>query len=135
MNKIYFILALSLSSMVFSQKFACFKNDKDPTLQISVKFDKNENPISVKYLGQSQEISLKFKKKTIDNSYRIPIVLKTYDEIINGKKNGTYEFSNAGSHGLDVTYTKKDKKQFYFEVIAEMGNQQEYDIFRKDKCF
>ena len=109
MNKIYFILVLSLSSTAFSQKYACFKNDKDPTLQISVKFDKNENPISVKYLGQSQEISLKFKKKTIDNSYRIPIVLKTYDEIINGKKNGTYEFSNAGSHGLDVTYTRKDK--------------------------
>lgn len=134
MKKLLSIAVLSVSGMLFSQKYACFKNDNDPTLQISVKFDKNENPISVQYLGQSKEIVLKFKKKMVDDSFRTPIVIKTYDEIIGNKKNGTYEFTNAGAHGLDVTYTRKDRKQFYFEVIEGMGNQQG-DIFRKNKCF
>ena len=48
---------------------------------------------------------------------------------------GTYTFTNAGSHGLDVTFTrKKDNKEFYFSIIE--GSQDPDDgTYRKSPCW
>lgn len=136
MKKPLLFILLLFSTQIFSQKYVCFENDKNNTIRINVKFDNNENPISVKYLGQNKDIQLKFKKKEIEKNGGVPAyyVFRIYDEIINGKKNGTYTFSNIGNHGLDVTYKRKDNKEFYFQIIENMEEQQG-EIFRKKSCF
>lgn len=134
MNKLYSILALSMSSLVFSQKYACFQNDENPKLQISVKFDKNEKPISVQYLGQTQEISLKFKEVLHGSQL---FSSEVYNEIVDGRKNGEYQFEfdySEETTGVGITYTRKDRKEFSFESLDRMGDKGK-GIFRKNKCF
>lgn len=136
MKKILFTICFSSSIFFYSQKYACFQNDNDKTMQINVKFDNQENPISLKYLGRTEDILLKFKKKKVVKNEGRPsyYVFKTYDEIINGKKEGVYIFSNVGNYGIDITYKTVKNNEYYFQIIDNMM-EQEGEIFRKSKCF
>lgn len=134
MKKLLSIAVLSVSGMLFSQKYACFKNDSNSKLQISVEFDKNERPISVQYLGQSKEIPLKLKEVSHGSQL---FSLEVYNEIVDGKRNGEYEFEfdySEKTTGVLITYKRKDGKEFYFEAMEKMGDKGK-GIFRKNKCF
>jgi len=128
-----------ICSKGFSQiKFACFENDKNPELKISVSFDKNERAKFVKYKGQKDSIPLYYSKIIkSENPGGIPAVYweKIYLEKVNGKVTGEYSFTNAGTYQLDVTYTrKKDKKEFYFQIIESTVSAID-GAFREKPCF
>ena len=110
-----------LISSVFSQtKYACFENDKNKNLKISVSFNKNNRATSVKYGGQKDSIRLFYSRIVKVKNDGIPAYYwaETYLEKDKGKVAGEYIFTNAGTYQLDVTYLRKrDNKEFYFSII------------------
>jgi hypothetical protein len=134
-----FFLLLLISTNSFSQTtYACFEYEKNLNLKIPVSFDKEEIPQFVRYAGQKDSIRLKFSKSHwFENSGGIPAYYwsKTYFEIHRGKVTGEYSFTNSGTYGLDVIYTrKKDRRVFYFRII-ESFIEGENGVFREKPCF
>ena len=138
----FILLSLFLSfgiTKIFSQnKYACFENDKNKSLKITVIFDKNEKAKFIKYQGQKDSIYIVYSKIIKSkNPGGIPAEYweEIYLEKYNGRVTGKYSFTNAGTYQLDVTYTrKKDKKKFYFQIIdntIDPINQP----FRSTPCF
>ena len=107
-------------------------------MKISVYFDKNNRAKFVKYKGQEETISLYFLKKGSEkNEGGIPAYywFETYVEKYRGKITGTYTFTNAGTHALDVNFKrKKDGKEFYFQII-EGSQDEDNSTFRTKPCF
>lgn len=71
----------------------------------------------MQYKGQAQEIPVKFKE--ILGGRQI-YDLKAYNEIVDGKKNGEYRFEfdySEATTGVEITYTRNDGKEFYFESL------------------
>lgn len=133
------VLLLFSSASLFAQnRYVCFKNDKNPELQLSVTFNANRKAIAVKYMGQTGMMMLKYvsiKKSPNPGGHPAVYWSETYTEKYKGKTNGTYVFTNAGTHGLDVTYTrKKDGKEFYFMVNESLMNPNG-ETYREDACF
>ena len=135
----YFLIFITTSS--FSQiKYACFENDINKKLRISVGFSENEKARFVKYYGQKDSIPIfysKIIKVANDNSGGIPAFYweKIYIEKLNGKVTGKYSFTNAGPYQLDVYYTrKKDNRKFYFTIIEELKGTLEIP-FQTNPCF
>jgi hypothetical protein len=142
-KKILFTLltALFFSTTVHAQnKYACFKSEADTSLQLSVYFDKHKKAKFVRYKGQPGSIALVYsgiEKDKNENPGGIPAIFwaATYLERYNGKITGTYVFTNAGTYGLDVTYTrKKDKKEFYFSIL-ENRKGEDGSIWCSAPCF
>jgi hypothetical protein len=141
MRKILLTQALLLCTyaVVFAQnKYVCFQNDKNPDLQLSVTFNAKHKAISAKYKGQADVLTLQYvsiKKSPNPGGHPAAYWSETYTEKYKGKTNGTYVFTNAGTHGLDVTYTrKKDGKEFYFMVNENLMNPNG-ETYRDDACF
>jgi hypothetical protein len=127
-----------LTTNTFSQtKYACFENEKNKNLKISISFNKNNRALFVKYYGQKDSIRIfyseivKFKNDGIPAYYWA----ETYLEKIKGKVTGEYTFTNAGTYQLDVTYSRKrDNKEFYFSIIE--GTEGDDDRpFHFNPCF
>ena len=116
-------LTLCLTKSYSQNMFACFENDK-------AKF--------VKYKGQNETIPLFYsKRETTNNDGGIPAVYwaEIYTEKYRGKVTGTYTFTNAGTHGLDVTFKrKKDGKEFYFAII-EGSQDSDNSTYSSQPCF
>ena len=131
-------LTLCLTKSYSQNMFACFENDKKPDLKISVYFDKNDKAKFVKYKGQNETIPLFYsKRETTNNDGGIPAVYwaEIYTEKYRGKVTGTYTFTNAGTHGLDVTFKrKKDGKEFYFAII-EGSQDSDNSTYSSQPCF
>ncbi len=117
-----FFLVVFGSNLYSQDKFACFQNDKKTELQISVCFDKDYKAKYVKYKGKDETIPLFYsKKEKSDIGGAKTYWAVTYVEKYRGVITGTYVFTNAGSHGLDVTFKRaKDGKEFYFVIIEEL---------------
>jgi hypothetical protein len=123
----------------FSQKmYACFENDKNKNLQLSVYFDENNKAKYVKYKGYKDVYQLTFlKTERTANEGGHPryFIANTYVEKNKGVVTGTYTFTNAGTHGLDVTFIrKKDNKEFYFFII-EGSQDSDNAVYRTKPCF
>ena len=132
----FFICFLTTST--FSQtKYACFENDKNKNLKISVSFNKNNRALYVKYSRQKDSILIFYSKIIKSKNDGIPAYywVETYLEKIKGKIIGEYRFTNAGTYQLDVTYLRKrDNKEFYFSIIE--GTEGDDDRpFRLTPCF
>lgn len=136
---IIILFSLLNAAKTFGQDmYACFVNDENRKLQLSVYFDKNNKAAFVKYKGQTATIPLVYSKiKTTKNSGGIPAVYwaETYNEKYNGVITGQYIFTNAGTRGLDVTYVRKrDGKKFYFSIL-EGSQDSDNTTFRSRPCF
>ncbi|MFN0083083.1 MAG: hypothetical protein ACKVOM_11260 [Ferruginibacter sp.] len=132
----FFISFLPAAS--YSQtRYACFENEKNKNLKISVSFNKDNKALFVKYGGQKDSIRIYYSKIVKSKNDGIPAYYwaKTYLEKINGMITGEYTFTNAGTYQLDVTYSRKrDNKDFYFSIIE--GTQGNDDPpFRLNPCF
>jgi len=140
MKKAYIFLFFTFFlTEAFSQNmFACFENDNNPELKISVYFDKNNKAKYVKYKGQNETMSLYYtKRETMNNDGGHPSVYwaEIYVEKYRDKITGTYTFTNAGTRGLDVTFKrKKDGKEFYFSII-EGSQDSDNSTFNSRPCF
>ena len=127
-----------LVATTFSQtKYACFENDKNKKLKISVSFNFKNRALYVKYVGQKDSIRIFYSKIVKSKNDGIPAYYwaETYLEKIKGKVTGEYTFTNAGTYQLDVTYSRKrDSKEFYFSIIE---GTEGYDDppFRITACF
>jgi hypothetical protein len=133
------VLFFGLKHVSYSQDmFACFENDVNKSLRVSVFFDKNNKAKFVKYDGQHETIPLfysKIHKSKNEGGHPSVYWAETYIEKYRGKITGTYVFTNAGTRGLDVTYTRKrDNKEFYFSII-EGTQDQGNSTFRSTPCF
>ncbi len=131
-------IILLLTASAFSQtKYACFENDKNKNLKISVSFNKDNRAQYVKYGGQKDSIRIFYSKTAKYKNDGIPAYYwaKTYLEKNNGKVTGEYTFTNAGTYQLDVIYLrKKDNKEFYFSIIeGTEGNDD--PPFQFKSCF
>lgn len=120
-TRVFFIFAIvffTTKKAECQNMYACFENDKQSSLQLSVYFDENNKAKFVKYRGQQETFSLFFKKGVITkNPEGIPRTYwaDIYIEKYRGVTTGTYTFTNAGYRKLDVTFKrKKDGKKFYF---------------------
>lgn len=129
MKKTLAILFIILSTSAFPQNnkmYACFQNDENSNLQISICYNtKTDKYTYVKYKGQDETIPIFFSKKintkNPDGGHPAYFWAITYTEKYRGKITGIYTFTNAGTHGLDVTYKRKrDGKEFYFFLIEGM---------------
>ncbi len=134
-----FLLVTFISYKSFSQNwYACFENDKNTKLKISVYFDKRNKATYVKYKGQKDSASLYFVNREVfknEGGHPRAYWSETYTEKYNGKVTGTYRFSNVGTFGLDVNFTReKDRKEFYF-VIIEGTMDAETNKFPTVPCF
>jgi hypothetical protein len=133
-----FFIVFSIIKASSQNKFACFENDLNKNLKISVSFDKNKRAKFVKYQGQKDSIPI-FYSKIIKskNPGGIPAVYweEIYLEKYKGKVTGEYTFTNAGTYQLDLTYSRRrDNKEFYFAIIGNtVGNDGQ--PFRINSCF
>lgn len=133
-----FLLSLFTYETSAQNKYACFQNDVNTNLKISVLFDAKEKAHSVQYYGKNDKTILFYSKTTkTKNTGGHPPAYKAvyYIEKYKGKITGTYIFTNAGTHGLDVTFIRQsDGKEFYFSLIE--GSQSDGDsTFRNTSCF
>ena len=115
-------LALLFSTISFCQNsYSCFQEDDNNKLKILICYDKNNKPLYVKYNGYEETFSLFYlKKEAFDTKDGHPRYLITlyYLEKYRGRVTGTFEFSNVGRGGINVTYRrKKDDKVFNFSLI------------------
>jgi len=119
-------------------KYACFQNDVNPNLKISVLFDSKEKVHSVQYYSKKDKTILYYSKttKTKNTGGHPPVYIAVYYiERYKGKVTGTYIFTNAGTHGSDVTFIRKsDGKEFYFSIIEGSQSNGE-STFRNTSCF
>ena len=122
-----------LVTIAYSQKtYRCFECDDNIKLKISVEYNINETPISVKYNGQKQSIGLS-PIKGGNKNYKSNVV-ESYNEMLDGKINGKYVFTHSGNWDY-IVYTRKDGKKFKFTINLEESLNQNNDGYRETPCY
>jgi len=97
-------------------KYICFTSDTDKSKRIWIALDKNERAQKVKYEGQAEAMALKHTKEDYQEGGVHPTIINYYDEIYDGKVNGSYKLTHSGNWDY-VTYTRgKDGKVFKFTI-------------------
>lgn len=113
--------------------YICYTNDEKPSMELSIAFNAEGNAIFVKYKGQQDAIPLENVKEDFKNNGAYPTITQFYDEMYNGKKNGTYELTHAGNWDYAKYTRKKDGKVFKFTINHDLtvtGNG-----YRETPCF
>lgn len=96
--------------------YICFKDNKKSSRIIWVSYDHKNIAISIKYKGQTQSIPLELTNEDYIKGGTHPTIIKHYDEIYNGLKNGSYSITHSGNWDY-VKYTRaKDSKEFNFTI-------------------
>ncbi|EDP97533.1 hypothetical protein KAOT1_20262 [Kordia algicida OT-1] len=113
--------------------YICYTNDKKPSLELSIAFNAAGNALFAKYKGQQDSIPLQNVKEDFKNDGAYPTITQLYEEIYNGKKNGTYELTHAGNWDYAKYTRQKDGKVFLFTINHDLtvtGNG-----YRETPCF
>ena len=113
--------------------YICYTNDDKSGKQLAIAFNAASNALYVKYEGQKDSIPLENIKEDFQNGGAYPTITQFYDEMLNGKKNGTYELTHSGNWDY-VKYTHAaDGKIFKYTINHDMtivdGN------YRETPCF
>ncbi|QHI36849.1 hypothetical protein IMCC3317_22190 [Kordia antarctica] len=77
--------------------YICYTNDDKSSMQLSIAFNATSNALFVKYEGQEDSIPLENVKEDFQSDGAYPTITQFYDEMLNGKKNGTYELTHSGN--------------------------------------
>ena len=110
----------------------CFKMDggRDVRLEFHTYFDTASEVTlgSVRYGHSKIGIPLALSGAHADTSSKAanPVSSTSWIEFVDGKVNGTYEFSSQGGQIFDLTYTSKasgKKTSFVFEPNAEVSTE------------
>ncbi|WP_298426808.1 hypothetical protein [uncultured Kordia sp.] len=113
--------------------YICYKNDEKSSMQISIAFDIDANALYVKYKGQKDSIPLQNIKEDYQDSGAYPTITQFYDELYEGKKNGTYELTHSGNWDYATYRNLKSDKVYKFTIDHDMtvtGNG-----YRTTPCF
>jgi hypothetical protein len=133
MKKNITLMFLLFVTITYSQKtYRCFDSDNNAKLKISVEYNINETPVSVKYIGQNTSITLvaiKGSKKNYQANSE-----ESFNEKQNGQIIGKYVFTHSGNWDY-IVYTKKDGKKFKFTVNMEESLNQNGDGYRESPCY
>lgn len=110
----------------------CFKMDGGPDvrLEFHTYFDTASEVTlgSIRYGHSKKGIPLVLSGAHADTSLKAanPVSSTSWIEFVDGKVNGTYEFSSQGGQIFDLTYTNKasgKKASFVFEPNAEVSTE------------
>lgn len=110
----------------------CFKMDggRDVRLEFHTYFDTASEVTfgSVRYGHSKKGIPLVLAGAHADTSSKAanPVSSTSWIEFVDGRVNGTYEFSSQGGQIFDLTYTSKaggKKTSFVFEPNAEVSTE------------
>ena len=113
--------------------YICYTNDDDASMQLSIAFNAASNALYVKYKGQSDSIPLVNIKEDFKNSGAYPTITQFYDEMYDGKKNGTYELTHSGNWDYAKYIREKDGEIFKFTIDHDLTIQK--DNYRLTPCF
>lgn len=102
---------------VLPSRYICFTSDDQSSGKLMFGLDNNDKPLFAQYKGQEESIELGFVSKDIP-SPGYPTYTLTYEEVIDGKVNGTYAQTHSGNYDY-VEYTDSKGKVFNFTNIFE----------------
>ena len=112
--------------------YICYDQD-DGNLKISVAYNDLEDAVSVQYRGQAEALPLRKTDTTLNTEAAAPTRTTTYDELLDGRKNGTYTLTKSGNNYY-VVYTRgRDGKTFRFTSDAERSFGS--GAFRRTPCY
>ena len=130
---IYFCIACpSVAFSAVHLETYCFKMDggRDVRLEFHTYFDTASEVTlgSVRYGHSKKGIPLVLAGAHADTSSKAanPVSSTSWIEFVDGKVNGTYEFSSQGGQIFDLTYTSKaggKRTSFVFEPNAEVSTE------------
>jgi hypothetical protein len=95
--------------------YICYNNDKKPSMAISIKHIDGKAR-EVKYKGQTESMKLVYKKEKYMEGGAHPTIEDYYDEMYNGKVNGTYKLTHSGVWDYAEYTRAKDGKVFNFTI-------------------
>lgn len=113
--------------------YICYTNDDKSSMELSIAFNSDSNALFVKYKGQEDSIPLENVKEDLQSDGAYPTITQFYDEILNGKKNGTYELTHSGNWDY-ATYRPLDGDKvfkFTIDLDATVVNGE----YRETACF
>lgn len=113
--------------------YICYTNDDKPSMQLSIAFNDDGNALFVKYKGQKDSIPLKNVKEDFQDGGAYPTITQFYDEMYDGKKNGTYELTHSGNWDYATYRSLESDKVFKFTIDHEATIAG--GAYRKTSCF
>jgi hypothetical protein len=124
---------LETNKKTIPHHYICYKNNDEASMQISIAFDVESNALFLKYKGQKDSIPLQNIKEDYQGDGAYPTITQFYDEMYEGKKNGTYELTHSGNWDYAVYRPLKKDTIFKFTIDHEttvVGGE-----YRKTPCF
>lgn len=130
MRRVFLCCCMACPAVAFSEmrlETYCFKMDsgRDVRLEFHTYFDTASEVTlgSVRYGHSKKGIPLVLSGAHADTSLKAanPVSSTSWIEFVDGKVNGTYEFSSQGGQIFDLTYTNKasgKKASFVFEPMT-----------------
>ena len=100
--------------------FICYNSDANSSLALSIGFDPEGKAIFAKYQGQDGELALTFQKEDYQEGPAYPTIDEYYDEILDGKVNGTYKLTHSGAWDYAVYTSAKDGKTYSFTINHDL---------------
>lgn len=135
MRRVFLCCCMACPAVAFSEMHLetyCFKMDggRDVRLEFHTYFDTASEVTlgSVRYGHSRKGIPLVLAGAHADTSSKAanPVSSTSWIEFIDGKVNGTYEFSSQGGQIFDLIYTSKaggKRTSFAFEPNAEVSTE------------
>lgn len=113
--------------------YICYTNDDKSSMQLYIAFNEDGNALFVKYKDQTDAIPLENIKEDFEEDGAYPTITQFYDEIYEGKKNGSYELTHSGNWDYAVYRNLTDDTLFKFTIDHETTIVN--DEYRKTPCF
>lgn len=119
---LFFAIFFLLGKLIFAQPFHLKSVGETKEFHLTIYFAPNGKGAFVQYQNKEEIIPLKINKIVKDSSEvesgQPTFTTYYWDEIVNGKINGTYELTEWPRNIGDVSYTrKKDNKKFQLELV------------------
>jgi len=113
--------------------YICYTSDDGSSMQLSIAFNDDGNALFVKYKGQKDSIPLLNIKEDYQGDGAYPTITQFYDEMIDGKKNGSYELTHSGNWDYATYRPVQKDTMFKFTIHHEMTVVN--GAYRKTPCF
>ena len=134
---IFILLLAHISKLTAQYKYACFENDVNKKLQLTVYF-KSDKAVLLKYKGQKRSTRLIYSttEQTGNETGSPAFFWKETYLAKNGRRvTGTYTFTNGGAYELQLSYIdKKTNKKNAFIIIESLAGEN-FSPYRNAPCF
>jgi hypothetical protein len=123
-KKLFLWCIVLISAVIDAQPFTLRSAGEAKEFRLTLYYGTEGKGAFVQYSGQKGIIPLQIKNYKVDKSGRDEgqpdIYYYTWNEIIDGKVNGVYEFALMNHQALNISYTrKKDNRYFKLEMIDD----------------